>query len=120
MLTANFIITAYGYFSGRLPVQGKLLGIEYNGAISSSLATQIRFVWLLILINILYTLAFYWGLKYYNSYLVVGTLWITSVPIATLLFNTFVVKEQLNWIIATGLMLIAIGALLVVLNKELV
>jgi drug/metabolite transporter (DMT)-like permease len=120
LIAVNFTITAYGYFSGKLPVTGKLFGIPYNGVLSSSLATQLRFVWLLIFINLVYTLAFYWGLKHYNSYFVVATLWITSVPIAALLFNTLVAKEPLNWIIVLGLALVAIGAVLVVANKELV
>jgi len=120
LIGVNFVITGYGYFTGKFPIKGSLFGIPYDGVMSSSLATQIRLVWLLILINLVYTLAFYWGLKYYSGYLIVATLWITSVPIAALLFNTFVVKEPINWVIILGLVLITIGAVLVVVNKELI
>jgi drug/metabolite transporter (DMT)-like permease len=116
----NVLITWYGFFTGKLPTKGSLFGISFDGVVSSSLATQIRFVWLLILINICYTLAFYYGLKHYSGYLMVATLWITSVPIAAILFNTFYVKEPINWVILLGIILITIGAVLVVVNKEII
>jgi len=116
----NVLITWYGFFTGKLTTKGSLFGIPYDGVVSSSLAIQIKFVWLLILINLFYTLAFYYGFKHYSGYLMIATLWITSVPIAAVLFNTFYVKEPVNWVILLGLVLITVGAVLVVANKELI
>ncbi|MBU1911777.1 hypothetical protein KKG16_05190 [Patescibacteria group bacterium] len=117
-LAAQFIITWYGYFMGKIPPQGSFLGTTYDSAFVSLLITQIRFIWVPILINIIYGLGFQLGNSSFNNFLIVISLWIASGPIAAILFNIIFVKEKLDLLIVLGIILITLGSLMVVAHKE--
>jgi len=86
-LVAQFLISWYGWYSGKLPVVGKFLGLEYDSVFVRSFITQLQFVWFLIIVNFLFSLAFNIGLGGYKNFLVVMIIWISAWPISALLFN---------------------------------
>jgi len=113
------MITWYGNFTGKLPDKGKFLGWEYDSGLIRSIVTQFEFVWFIIIVNIFFTYAFKTGFKNYDQFLVLIFLWIASAPIAALLYNTFIAKEAINWVLALGITLVFLGAFLVAGNKEI-
>ena len=118
-LSGQYIIAWYGYFMGKVTPQGAILGIQYNSIFTGLLLTQIKFIWIPILINVLYGLGFQWGNEVFRNFLIIISLWIASGPIAALIFNAIVVKEKLDLPIILGIALIAVGSILVVAHKEI-
>lgn len=116
---AQFLITWYGNFTGKLPAKGTYLGIAYNSSFLRAIFTQFEYLWVLIIINILFTFGFKLGFGSYQNFLVLIFLWIASGPVAALLFNTLVAKESLNYILAIGVVLIFLGSFFVVGSKEI-
>lgn len=116
---AQFIIAWYGYFTGRMSPQGTIFGIQYDSFIVRSLLTQIKYLWVLILLNFLYSLGFHLGFANYKSFIVIAIIWIASGPIAALLFNSIFVKDKLDVALVVGILLITLGAISVVAHKEI-
>lgn len=116
---AQFIISWYGYFTGKLPAQGTIFGITYDSVFVRILLTQLKYVWVLILLNFLYSLGFHYGFLSYRNFLVIAIIWIASAPIAALIFNTIFVKEKLDFALVAGIVLVAIGAVSVIAHKEI-
>ena len=117
-LTAQFLIAWYGYHTGKLPAKGAFLGFEYDSLFVSTLIVQLKFVWLLIIINFLFSLGFHWGFSSYRNFVVIAMIWIASGPVAALIFNMIIAKEPVDLALVIGIVLIAIGGVLVVAHKE--
>ena len=115
---AQLMISWYGYFTGKLSTAGQYFGIAYDSFILRTILVQLEYIWVLVLINILFSMGFHLGFGGFKNFLVIALIWIASGPIAALIFNTFVAKEKLNVPILVGLVLIVAGAVLVVANKE--
>jgi drug/metabolite transporter (DMT)-like permease len=117
-LAAQFIITWYGYFMGKLSPEGQILGISYHSAITGILLIQLKFIWVPILINVLYGIGFQLGNDAFRNFLIVISLWIASGPLAAIIFNYIFIKEKLDIPIILGIVLITAGSILVVAHKE--
>ncbi len=118
-LGAQFIIAWYGYFSGKMPAKGTYLGFHYDSIFARSLITQFEYLWVLIIINLFFSMGFNLGFGSYKNFLVIALIWMASGPIAALLFNTIFVKEKLDPALIFGIIFITIGAVCVVAHKEL-
>ncbi|MCF7844206.1 MAG: hypothetical protein K9M03_00055 [Kiritimatiellales bacterium] len=118
-LTAQFIITWYGYFMGKLSPEGQILGITYHSTITGILLIQIKFIWVPIIINVLYGLGFQWGNEVFRNFLIIISLWIASGPIAAIIFNSIFIKEKIDLSIILGIVLITAGSIFVVAHKEI-
>ncbi|MDQ4076747.1 MAG: hypothetical protein M3220_10955 [Chloroflexota bacterium] len=114
----QFIIAWYGNFTGRLPTRGSYLGISYDSVFLRTLLVQMEYIWLLILINVLFSLGFHLGFSSYKNFLVIAVLYIASGPIAALLFNSLFVKEKLDGALVLGIAFVVLGSILVVAHKE--
>ena len=116
--TSGLVISWYGYYTGKLPSKGIFLGMEYDSVFISSFVVQIKFIWLFIIINTMFTLAFNLGFASYKSYIVIVAFWLGSIPVAALIFNKVVLKEPVDFAIIAGIVLITVGAMMVVAHKE--
>ena len=116
---AQFIISWYGYFSGKLPAKGTYLGFAYDSFFIRALITQFEYLWVIILINLLFSMGFNIGFKEFKDFLIIAVIWIASGPIAALLFNTIFVKEKIDIPIIIGIILVTAGAVSVVAHKEI-
>ena len=118
-LAAQFLVSWYGYFTGKLPSSGSFLGFAYNSALVRSIVTQIEFLWVLILINALFSYGFHLGFANYKNFIVIAALWIASGPIAALAFNMIMAHEKIDLPIVVGLGFITLGAVLVVAHADI-
>ncbi|MFH0851648.1 MAG: hypothetical protein V1876_02765 [Candidatus Peregrinibacteria bacterium] len=118
-LAAQFIITWYGYFLGKIPARGSVFGFSYTSPLIGLLITLIAFIWIPVVINLLYGLGFQWGNRAFGSFLVVIALWIAAAPVAALLFNALIVREKLDLPLIFGLFCITVGSILVAAHKEI-
>ncbi|MBI2463548.1 hypothetical protein HYV57_01175 [Candidatus Peregrinibacteria bacterium] len=117
---AQFIIAWYGFFTGKLSSKGNIFGFEYDSFLVRSFVTQVKYIWILILINVLFTIGFHLGFREYKQFLILASLWIASGPLALLLFNILFSKEKIDLPIVFGVLFIAIGAIGIVAHKEIV
>ena len=117
-LSAQLIITWYGYFLGKVPTRGAVFGFSYSSPLIGLLITLIAFIWIPVVINLLYGIGFQWGNRAFGNFLVVIALWIAAAPIAALFFNTVVTREKWDLPILLGLLLITAGSILVAAHKE--
>ena len=118
-LSAQLTITWYGYFMGKVAPRGEFFGIAYDSMFFGLLITQLKFIWIIILINMLYGLGFQWGNASFQNFMIVISLWIAAGPIAAVLFNSFVTKEPIDLPIIGGIILVTAGAILIVTHKEI-
>ncbi|MDD5469979.1 MAG: hypothetical protein PHO92_04255 [Candidatus Peribacteraceae bacterium] len=116
---AQFVITWYGAFLGRVPAKGSLFGWRYDSPLAGLLVTLIAFIWIPLVINMLYGLGFQWGNRAFGSFLVVISLWIAAAPIAALLYNILVARERLDLPVIIGLLLVTIGGVLIAAHREI-
>ena len=119
-LGSQLLIAWYGYFAGKLPAKGSYLGMQYDSVFLRSLFTQFEYLWVLILINVIFTMAFSIGFSSYNNFLAIIIFNIAAAPIAALIFNFFVAKNPVNWAVVVGVVLVASGTFLVLASKEVV
>lgn len=119
-LAAQLLISWYSYFAGKLPTKGMYLGFAYDSVIIRSFITQLEYLWVLVLINFLFSIGFQLGFASIKNFLVIAVIWIATAPIAALIFNAIVVKEKLDWAILVGIVFVVLGAVLVVGHKEIV
>lgn len=117
---AQFIIAWYGFFTGKFSSKGNFFGLEYDSFLIRSFVTQIKYVWILILINVLFTIGFHVGFREYKNFLIIASLWIASGPLAQLLFNALFAKEKIDLPIILGILFITIGAISIVAHKEII
>jgi len=117
-LAAQFIITWYGYFLGKVPARGSVFGFSYSSPLTGLVITLVAFVWVPVIINLLYGIGFQWGNRAFGSFLVVIALWIAAAPVAALLFNAITVREKLDLPLIAGLLCITLGSILVAAHKE--
>lgn len=118
-LTTQLLFTWYGAYTGKLPAKGSFFSIPYDSFIIRSLVTQLQFVWLLILANMLFSIAFHMGFASYRNFIIIAMIWIASGPVAALLFNFFVTKEPLDLPLTLGIVLIVLGGILVVAHRDI-
>ncbi len=118
-LISQFLVTGYGYYTGKLAAKGSLFGWAYDSALIRAIITQFEFFWVLIIINILFSFGFNLGFQSYKNYLVIAMIWIASGPIASLIFNQIISKEKIDLAMIIGIILITTGAISVVAHKEI-
>lgn len=115
----NFGVQWYGNFTGKLATKGTYLGIHYDSIFVRAIVTQFEYLWVLILINILFTLVFGLGFATFKNYLSLAVIWIGMAPIAALVFNTFVLKQSVNYIAVIGVILLIAGGVMIVAQKDI-
>ncbi|MDD5041147.1 MAG: hypothetical protein PHX87_00485 [Candidatus Peribacteraceae bacterium] len=118
-LSAQFIITWFGYFLGKVPPRGIIFGFAYSSSLVGLIVTLVAFIWIPVIINLLYGLGFLWGNRAFGSFLVIIALWIAAAPLAALLFNLTVVREKFDLPLLLGLACITAGGILVAAHKEI-
>ncbi|OIO54333.1 hypothetical protein AUJ46_03270 [Candidatus Peregrinibacteria bacterium CG1_02_54_53] len=118
-LAAQFIITWFGAFLGKIPSRGTVFGWSYTSPLFGLFVTLIAFIWIPVIINLLYGLGFQLGNRAFGSFLVVISLWIAAAPVAALLFNFFVVREKVDLPLILGLLCITVGSIIVAAHKEI-
>lgn len=118
-LAAQFLVAWYGWFTGKLPASGSFLGFAYDSMLVRSIVTQIEFLWVLIIINALFSYGFHLGFANYKNFIVIAALWIASGPVAALAFNMIAAHERIDWPIVAGLAFIVIGAVLVTAHADI-
>ncbi len=116
---AQFLIAWYGNYTGKLPAQGTFLGIVYDSIFLRALFTQLQFIWLLIIINVLFSLGFHWGFLSFKHFLVIATIWISMGVIAKISFNALFAKQPLDIPLVAGLFLVLLGAILVTAHEDI-
>lgn len=116
---ANFIIQWYGNFTGKLATKGTYLGLSYNSLFTRSVVTQFEYLWVLIIINILFTMMFGMGFATFKNFLSLAIIWLATGPISALIFNSVVLKEQINIVAILGIFFVIIGSVLVIAQKDI-
>lgn len=116
----NFLIQWYGNFTGKFPVKGTYLGFSYDSLFVRSLITQFEYLWVLIIINLLFTMMFGIGFATFKNFLPLAVIWLAMGPVSALVFNTFVLKEQTNFVAIIGILLVILGSVLVIAQKDVV
>lgn len=116
---AQFIITWYGDFTGKMASKGTYLGIAYDSIFVRALVTQFEYIWVLVIINVIFSMGFNLGFGSYKDFLVIAIIWMASGPIAALLYNGLVLKEKIDIVLIGGIILVALGAFTVVAHKEI-
>lgn len=104
---------------GGISPKGSFLGLEYESTFISLLVTQLKFIWVPIIINLLYGFGFQSGNEGFNSFIIVISLWIAAAPLAAITFNLTRAGERIDLPIIIGLILIVTGAIIVVSHKEI-
>ena len=117
-LAAQLVITWYGHFMGQLPAKSSFLGWQYDSIYLQILFTQIRWIWIPILINVLYGIGFYWGQQSFQSFITIIALRIAAAPVAAILFQLFFLKQGISLLSFAGLALIALGSILVATQNQ--
>lgn len=116
----SFIIVWYGNFTGKLPTKGTYLGFSYDSVIIRAVVTQFEYLWVLIIANILFTLIFQIGFEAFkNNFLTLAIVWLSTGPLAALIFNTLVLKEKVSAVGVIGVFLLISGSVLVIAQKEI-
>ncbi len=118
-ICAQLIIAWYGAFTGKLPIEGTYLGISYRSALLRSLLIQLEYLWVLVLINVLFSLGFTLGYTHYSNFLSIATIWIGSGAVAALIVNAFLGQAKLDLPVLVGLFFVTIGAILVIAHAEI-
>ena len=118
-LGAQLLISWYGYHTGKMSIKGSFLGMEYNSLFTSALITQIKFIWLIILVNLLFVLGFHWGANSYKSFVVIIMIWFGSGPIAALIFNAIVAKAPIDLALILGVILLTSGAVMIIAHQDI-
>jgi len=118
-LASQLLITWYGHYMSGIPTKGQFLGIAYASPLASLFITQIKYLWVPVLINMLYGIGFQWGNAGFGSFLIVITLWIAAAPVAAVLFNAMVVREPMDWPTVFGLLLVTAGGVIVALHDKI-
>lgn len=118
-ILVNFSVQWYAHHAGKLSDAGSLFGWHYNSTFLSSLLLTIKYVWFFILANALYTYAFKIGETHFETFIVAMILWIAAAPVATLLYNSFILKQPINWLHFVGILLVLTGSICVAANQEI-
>lgn len=115
----TFLIQWYGNFTGKLPAKGTYLGFAYDSIFARAIVTQFEYLWVLIIINIIFTSMFQLGFEAFkNNFLPLAIVWLAMGPISALVFNSFVLKEKVTWVAFVGVLAIIVGSILVIAQKE--
>lgn len=116
---ANILIQWYGNFTGKLPTKGTYLGFSFDSLFVRALITQFEYLWILIIINVLFTMMFGLGFATFKNFLSLAIIWLAMGPVSALLFNGIILKEQINYIAYIGIFFVILGATMVVAQKEI-
>lgn len=115
----NFMVQWYGNFSGKLPAKGVYLGMAYNSTFVRALVTQFEYLWVLIIINVIFSWMFSLGFDSFKNFLTLTVIWLAMGPISALVFNTVILRQRVNIIEVLGLLFVIVGAIFVSANKEI-
>lgn len=115
----NMMIWWYGGFTGKLPSKGEYLGISYDSPFVRAVVTQFEYLWILVIINILFSFMFSLGFESFKNFLTLAVIWLAMGPISALVYNTIVLKQRVNWVEILGLLFVLVGSICVSANKEI-
>jgi len=114
-----FLFLTYGYISGKAPDKGSFFGLHYDSPFARAVISPIQFIWILIIANALFSLAYHFGFISYKNFLVITIIAMAANIIALLFFNLFIAKESFDWPIVIGLIFVALGSIAAVAHKEI-
>ena len=118
-LIAQFIIAFWGNFSGHISSKDTFFSVPFDNDFLATLLLQFKYLWLLVIINFLFSMGFNFGFTGYKGFLTLMLLWVAAGPIAAFVFNFFFTKQQVNTALIVGAVLIVAGGVLVAANKEI-
>lgn len=116
---ANFMIQWYGNFTGSMSSKGTYLGMHYDSLLVRSIVTQFEYLWVLIIINVLFTMMFGIWLSTFKNYLSLASIWLAMGPISAFVFNSLILKQQASIVAIIGMVFIVIGSVFVIAQKEI-
>lgn len=102
-----------------MPTKGVLLGMHFDSPLVRALLSPIQFIWILVIANVFFSLAYYFGFISYKNFLVIAVISMVANIVALLIFNFFFAKEAWDWPLVVGLVLVAIGSITVLAHKEI-
>jgi drug/metabolite transporter (DMT)-like permease len=117
--SAQFLIAWYGAYSGKLSAQGTLFGMTYDSVFIRAVITQIQFFWLLIIINVLFSMGFHWGFLSFKQFLIIAILWIGLGALANALFGLLFAKETIDLPLIIGFLLVIAGSIVTVAHADI-
>ena len=117
--SANFMIQWFIHQSGNIQSKGQIFGWEYNSDILAATFFNLKFVWFLLIVNIISALASKYGQQSFDSFVVFMLVFIAMAPISALSYNIIFTKEHINWLHLLGVVLIFCGAMAIAANKEI-
>jgi hypothetical protein len=118
-LAANLMVQWYAHNSGKISSAGSIFGWTYNSDILAATFFALKFVWLLVLLNVLTALASKYGQVSFDSFVIFILIFIAMGPISTLIYNAVVTKEPVNSVHIIGVLFIFAGATAIAANKEI-
>lgn len=95
-----------------------LLGWSPSHALPQSLVITLKWLWILIIANILFSYAAKVGFGTFDSFLTYILIFAAASPIASLILNALTDKVSINVMHLAGILLIIAGSALIVGNKE--
>lgn len=117
-LAANLALQWFGHTGGKIQKAGEFFGLSYDSLFTSSIVFNLKFFWVVFLINIAFVYASKTGTESFNSFLAFILIWIAAAPLAALIYNVAVTKEPINYLHIIGIFLIFAGSILISANKE--
>lgn len=119
LLGLRLTVSWYLWFAGRLPPKGVIFGFQYDSPLIRALVTNIHFLWYLLLLNIGFTLIFFFGLRGLRSFALLMMLDIAASACATVLFGTLVAKDKFDAPMIIGIVVVTCGALLLAGHEQI-
>lgn len=118
-ITAQLLFAWFSHKSGKLSDSGSVFGYHYDSKLISSTLITLKYFWLLLIGNMLFSYGAKTGIESFGSYMAFMLIWIALAPISTLIFNSFVNKESINYLHIIGIILIFCGSVIISANKEI-
>lgn len=107
-LVANLALQGYAHYASKI-----------QPGITNSFFYCIKWIWLFLIINTIYAYCAKSGTDEWGNFLVFIVIWIATGTLSAAIFHWGVDKQPVNWIQIAGLVLVFLGSVAVVGNKEL-
>ncbi len=109
---ANIVFQYFGYLASK-STDLTLLGWSPEHPLAQSLVITLRWFWILLIANVLFSYAAKMGVSTFDSFLTYILIFAASVPIASLILNTFTEKTPLHWSHMAGVILVIAASILI-------
>lgn len=118
-IAANLCVIWFANKSGKISEVGSLFGWHYDSKLISSTIVTLKFFWILLIVNVMFSYASKTGIEAFESSLTFILVWMAMAPLSALIYNFFINKEPVNWVHFAGLILVFSGTIMIYANKEI-